>query len=122
MKLRFRSNSLRLRVNRREVESLSGGSVLREQVHFPGDTQLAYLLAKSSVSSPEVHFAQGVIRVAIPSDHVENWASSDDIGMYFELPANGSFLKVAVEKDLECNEAPVEERDPDAYSRAGKNC
>src|SRR5579863_8291739 len=119
MKMRFRSNSLRLRVNRREVENLSNGSVLREQVRFPGNTELAYLLAKAAVPSPQVNFVRGVISVAIPSDHVESWASSDEIGMYFELPANGSFLKLAVEKDLECTDAPADERDPDAYHRSG---
>ena len=122
MKLRFRSNSLRLRVNRREVESLSRGSVLREQVQFPGDAQLAYLLEKSAVSSPQVDFAQGTIRITIPSDCIEKWARGDEIGMYFELPANGSSLKVAIEKDLACVDGPVEELDPDAYPRSGKNC
>lgn len=122
MKLRFRSNSLRLRVNRREVESLTSGSVLQEHVHFPGDTEFAYVLEKAAVASPQVHFTHGVIRVALPTEHVENWAATDEIGMYFEVPANGSSLKLAIEKDLECVDGPVEERDPDAYPRTGKNC
>lgn len=122
MKLRFRNNSLRLRVNRREVEGLSTGSALKEQVHFPGDTELAYLLETVASGSPQVQFREGIIRVAVPYEDVKNWAGCDDIGMYFELPANGSCLKIAIEKDLECLDEPAEERDPDAYSRSGKNC
>ena len=122
MKLRFRHNSLRLRVNRREVEALSTGLPLAERVHFPGDTQFAYVLETALSAAPQAEFKEGVMRIAIPSSEIKTWAATDSIGMYFDMPANGSFLKVAVEKDLECVDGPAEERDPDAYSRSGKNC
>lgn len=122
MKLRFRQNSLRLRVNRREVEGLSNGLRLEERVHFPGETQLGYVLETGPSAAPDIEFNSGIIRVSIPSLAVKNWASTDEIGMYFDLPANGSFLKVAIEKDLECVDGPTDERDPDAYPRSGKNC
>ena len=117
MKLRFRKNSLRLRVNRREVEQLSTGQRLSEQVHFPNDTHLAYLLESVPSPSPQVEFQAGLIRVAVPRADLQIWAESDAIGMYFDLPANGTSLKVAVEKDLECVDGPEEERDADAYPR-----
>jgi hypothetical protein len=122
MKLRFRRNSVRLRVNRREVECLATGQTLAERVHFPGDTEFAYTLQSVPSASPRVEFKGGVIRVEIPKSELENWASTDAIGMYFELPANGARLKVAIEKDLECVDGPPDERDPDAYPRVGKNC
>lgn len=120
MKLRFRQNSLRLRVNRREVEGLAAGHALREQVHFPGNTELAYVLDSVASKAPEVEFRSGVIRVALPLEDLNSWASTQEIGLYFELPANGSMLKIAIEKDLECIDGPAEERDPDAFPR--KNC
>jgi hypothetical protein len=122
MKLRFRENSLRLRVNQREVEGLASGQALREQVHFPGDTEFAYVLQSVFSISPRVEFNGGVIRVEVPDAELQNWASTDTIGMYFELPANGASLKIAVEKDLECVDGAPEERDPHAYPRGGKNC
>jgi hypothetical protein len=122
MKLRFRHNSLRLRVNRREVEGLSTGHSLREQVQFPGDAEFTYVLERAASASPEVQFNAGVVRVALPAAEIENWASTDAVGVYFELPANGSRLKVAVEKDLECVDGAPDESDPDAYPRSGKNC
>lgn len=126
MKLRFRQNSLRLRVNRREVEDLSSGSELTECMHFPGDTQLAYVLESVPLKSPTVEFKDSTIRVAVPAAEIITWASTDAIGIYFELPANGSFLKLSIEKDLECIDGPPEDRDPDAYPRgaqnSGKNC
>jgi hypothetical protein len=54
---------------------------------------------------------------------ISNWAHSDSVGIYFEIPANGARLQVAIEKDLECVDGPPEERDPDAFPRSvGKVC
>lgn len=122
MKLRFRQNNLRLRLNRREVEGLATGQTVSERVHFPGDTEFAYILQSVTSASPRVEFKGGVIRVEVPNSELQNWALTEAIGIYFELPANGASLKVAVEKDLECVDGPPEERDPHAYPRSGKNC
>ena len=59
-----------------------------------------------------------MIRVLAPQQQVEEWANGGSIGMYFEFPANGSSLKVAIEKDLECVDGPPEEQDPEAFPRA----
>jgi hypothetical protein len=122
MKLRFRKNSLRLRLNQREVERVALGNALEEVVEFPGDSSLSYILEASEQSSPEVSFRQGVIRIAAPRKEVHDWAHGSSIGMYFELPANGTALKVAVEKDLQCIDGPAEEHDPDAFPNPRKNC
>jgi len=122
MKLRFRQNSLRLRVNRREIEGLSNGLRLEEHVYFPGDTQLCYVLESAGATVPQIEFKAGIIRVAVPSKTIQSWASTDEIGVYFDFPANGTVLKVAIEKDLECIDGAPEERDPDAFPRSEKNC
>jgi hypothetical protein len=122
MKLRFRENSLRLRVNRREVEGLASGATLEERVLFPGNAGISYVLESSPDSSPRASFHDGVIRISTPEAFIKSWVDGDTIGIYFELPAGEAALKVAIEKDLECIEGPVEERDPDAFPRAGKSC
>ncbi len=123
MKLRLRGNSLRLRVNRREVEGLVTGAALKEQVHFPGDACISYVLESSKESQPQACFEQGVIRILAPATLIQNWATGDSVGIYFDLPANGASLAVAIEKDLECVDSAPEERDPDAFPRtARKNC
>jgi hypothetical protein len=117
MKLRFRKNSLRLRVNQREVESLAGGSILEEQVHFPGNSTMSYVLQPVSDAMPNASFHNGVIRIGAPQEQLQSWAATDSIGIYFEFPAEGNALKVAIEKDLVCVDGPEEERDPHAYPR-----
>ncbi len=122
MKLRFRNNSLRVRVNRPEVEGLAKGAALEEQVCFPGGECIRYVLEPCVGSAARASFENGTIRLCAPYELVCNWAGNENIGMYFDLPANGSSLKVAIEKDLECTEAPAQEQDPDAFPRPTQKC
>jgi hypothetical protein len=123
VKLRFRNNGLRLRVNQREVEALALGQALEERIHFPEDTSISYILGSGANSGANASFRNGVIRITVPRVEVETWANTDSIGMYFELPASDASLKIAIEKDLECVDGPAEERDPNAFPRPSKkNC
>lgn len=124
MKLRFRENSLRLRVNRPEVENLAAGAALQEQVSFPGSGRFCYVLEPSQEAAPSASFRDGVLRISAPYGQMKRWARSDEIGLYFQLSADGTPLEVAIEKDLECIDGPPEERDPFAFQRSstGKNC
>jgi hypothetical protein len=118
MKLRFRKNSMRLRLNQREAAALAAGSVLEEKVYFPGDATMSYILESVEGDKPNASFHDGVIRVGAPQEQLRAWAANEAVGMYFDFPANGSALRVAIEKDLECLDAPEEERDPHAYPRS----
>jgi hypothetical protein len=120
MKLRLRGNSVRLRVNQREVEALAAGRALSEGVRFPAGNSFVYTLEPSTGSTPEISFRDGVIRVAAPGPAIREWASNDSIGLYFDVPGNGSSVKVTIEKDLECVNEPAEERDPYAYPRGNE--
>jgi hypothetical protein len=114
MKLRFRKNSLRLRVNRQEVEMLAAGRELAEQVAFAGGATLQYVLAPSLDGKGTAEFDGKVIRI---SAHLIDWALGSEIGFYFDAQPG---LKVAIEKDLECVHAPEDEKDPHAYPRVTK--
>ena len=123
MKLRFRNNSLRLRVNQREVEDLAAGTALAECVYFPGNSSLSYILEPVKSDYAEASFQQGRIHIAVPDEEVRRWAVGDTIGLYFELPVNEIQLRVAIEKDLQCVEGSPDEYDPDAFPReSGKSC
>lgn len=117
MKLRFRKNSLRLRVNQREVQNLASGSAVTEEVVFPGNARMTYTLQVSSGHSPQASYEGGIISVLAPEELVRDWARGEQIGIYFDLQAEQSVLAVAIEKDLECMDSPHEERDPDAFPR-----
>jgi hypothetical protein len=115
MKLRFRKNSLRLRVNRYEVAALAAGHELSEQIVFPGGVALEYVVV-SAVGGKRADFDGKTIRVTAP---LGEWAKTEDIGFYFEVEPG---LSVAIEKDLECVDGPEDEKDPFAYPRVVKAC
>jgi hypothetical protein len=117
VKLRFRKNSLRLRVNQREVQVLASGVAITEEVLFPGNARLTYSLQSSREHAPQARCEGGTISVMAPEDLVHNWAGGEQIGLYFDLPVGTSVLTIAIEKDLECMDGPPEARDPDAFPR-----
>jgi hypothetical protein len=117
MKLRFRANSLRIRVNQEEVQRLAAGESLQDKLEFPGNATLAYVLKTDSAADPQAIFAHNRIQITAPRTLVSHWAEGEDIGLYFTLPTGAAPLKIAIEKDLECIDGPADERDPNAYPR-----
>ena len=124
MKLRFRANTLRLRLNQTEVASLSQNHPLKERVDFPGNTALQYTLSVGDTVEASATFVNGNISIELPENSVHEWSTSATIGLYFNLPVTDNILKIAVEKDLVCIDGPPEEIDPDAYPRPNEqaNC
>ncbi len=123
MKLRFRGNTLRLRVNQREVASLADGRSLEEAIAFPNDARFVYLFEPNAEGERGAAFEHGRIRIQAPLQDVRAWAQGDAVGLYFDLPAGATtLLRIAIEKDLECVDGPPEEYDPYAFPRSAKNC
>lgn len=121
MKLRFKGNTLRLRLNQTEVRRLAEGATLKETVSFPGNADLSYVLSAAAISGAT--FSDGIIRISAPLDALSKWAAGEDIGLYLDFAAAPEPLRVAIEKDLECVDGPAEERNLDAFPRlVGKNC
>jgi hypothetical protein len=115
MKLRFRDNSLRLRVNQKEVEKLAAGQELAETVHF-GSATLDYVLTPTTAVKGTADFDGK--RICVTAS-LAGWAQGEEIGFYFEVEPR---LKVAIEKDLECVDGPEDEKDPHAFPRNSKSC
>jgi hypothetical protein len=118
MKLRFRKNSLRLRLNRKEVAGLANGRAVEEYLIFPAGAVLRYRLEASPVArETSAEFSDSLISITIPSQAAIHWLGAEDIGLYYSLPSGEAKLDIAIEKDLECVEGPADERDPDAFPR-----
>ena len=121
MKLRIRGNSIRLRLGRSEVSRMISDGVVGESTTFDaaGRQRLEYLL----VSTPEVSFVsatfeESCVVVRVPADLVHAWGTSDEIGIdATQTTSDGSTLRILIEKDLECIDAPVEESQEDAFPR-----
>ncbi len=117
MKLRIRANTLRLRLNQKEVKALAAGNILREGIEFPGGNSLAYILKSDPAADPQALFEGGRIQIIAPRALIRQWAENEDLGIYFDLPTGAEPLKISIEKDLVCIDGPAEEIDPEAFPR-----
>lgn len=104
MKLRIRSDSLRLRLKRSEVDRLAAGTSIVEETHFPGAV-LTYRLDVSENSGISATFDNGTLLISLPKSKVLDWASTDEVSLFEEqnLPGSDS-LSLLIEKDFKCLE------------------
>ncbi len=110
MKLRFHSNSLRLRLSQSDVARLAGGDSVEEAVTFaPGQT-LIYSIESGAGDEIAASFENGRIRVTLPSAPARRWIESDEAG----IEGLSGSLRVLVEKDFQCIH-PESEEDADSF-------
>ena len=104
MKLRLNAKSLRLRLNQAEVAQFSKTGYVEETVEFGSGSILNYVLETSTkVSSPQVVFQNGEIRVRVNCAASMEWAMSDSVGISGQQALeNGKSLSILIEKDFKC--------------------
>ena len=124
MKLRIRGNSLRLRLGQGEVRRLADGGAVEERTDFAANgPALVYALRTADADATSATFDGGRITVTVPRAVAQEWASTAQVGIEASQPAgNGDVLRILIEKDFECLDAPAGEPQSDAFPnpRGGK--
>ena len=109
MKLRLRDNSLRLRLDRKEVAALALTRLAESRTAVSPDQPLVYRVVLSAeAQEPQASFEGGVIVVLIPEAAGRRWAESDDVGIYATTPWG---LRLTIEKDFRCLDAGARDED-----------
>ena len=128
MKLRIRDNSIRLRLERGEVDRLRDTGVVAAKTGFPGGREFGYVVESSPASvTLGAELSEGTVTVRLPESTVLAWADSEQVSIVGEQQlAAGDTLAILVEKDFACL-APREGEDesdmfphPDAGTEAGQ--
>jgi hypothetical protein len=102
VKLRIDGDSLRLRLNRSDVQRFRETGIRTESIRFGSGSELTYALETSSqLTRIEVQYRQDCIRVLLPLDMAQEWASSDQISLSRDR-AEGSGPALLIEKDFQC--------------------
>lgn len=104
MKLRIRDNSVRLRLERSEVEQLRDKGLISAHTNFPGGRQFKYVLESSPASvKPGAFLSESVMTVRLPESTVFGWANSEQVAITGDLLLDeGDMLRILVEKDFAC--------------------
>ena len=128
MKLRIRDNSIRLRLERGEVDRLRDTGLVAAKTGFAGGGELGYVVESSPASvTPEAVLSDSTVTVRLPESTVLAWADSEQVSIVGEQQlAEGNALAILVEKDFACL-APREGEDesdmfphPEAGTEAGQ--
>jgi hypothetical protein len=102
MKLRIQGNSIRLRLNQREVAELGASGRVEDQIDFGGAVLRYGLLSSREAAEPQASFEDGRVSIAIPHEAARYWVESDEVGISAEQVAGGACLSILIEKDFQC--------------------
>lgn len=102
MKIRIEDNSVRYRLRRSEVDTLTEKGSLWATVNFP-EGQFTYgLQAIEGLADLQAVYEDGSIIIQIPKQWVKTWPGSPQIGFETDLKWNGVTLHLLIEKDFVC--------------------
>jgi hypothetical protein len=115
MKLKLHGNSIRVRLNRREVARFAEEGRLEETFAYELGRRLAYGLESSAdVSSVGVRVDDGGIFVVLPLGLAAHWTGGDQVGISGSVPLEGGqAVSVLVEKEF--RRLHGANKDPDLY-------
>lgn len=118
MKLRLRENSIRLRLLQTEIRQLRETGKVSEKIGFglsSAETLVYSLLVSSEAEKIYARMSLNQIEVFLPENIAENWIETDAISLNQTQKINDtSDLKILVEKDLICNDRPLDADNTDA--------
>jgi hypothetical protein len=102
MKLRIRQNSLRLRLNRSDVEQFRKTGFCAESIQFGPGSQLTYTLETSQHwTVMDTRYDHDCIRVLLPLRMAQDWADSDQVSLSLQH-SDSSGPSLLIEKDFQC--------------------
>ena len=125
MKLRFRVNSIRLRLLRSEIDKLRGGDgFISEKIQFGASETLTYTLKISKAANEiSARFERNEIVVKIPKDAARDWIETNLVGLESEQQIDeNTRLQITIEKDFVCPDRPADADNADAFPNPKTNC
>jgi len=118
MKLRLKGNSVRIRLDRRDIERLIDHGKIDDSVRFgPGHAfSYAVEIGPAARERPQASYTDGCITVRIDHEDAEEWLAGDRVGFDHEQAVDGGVVRVLLEKDFVCIDRPAGEVAKDAYA------
>jgi hypothetical protein len=119
MKLRFQSNSIRLRLKQTEVTQLAKTGRVQEKVvmgNGPWDTFHYAVESSHAVTKPQAILEKKGVLVQVPIGTVTRWADSDEVGIEASVRVGEEGeLQVLIEKDFNCLHGGTKEDNEDTF-------
>jgi len=114
VKLRIQNNTIRLRLNRREVAAFTAAGSLEEAFEHPAGRLIYGIESAEAASEAEVRVGGESIRIVLPANVSHDWTQTDRVGVSAEIEfGEGKRLSVLVEKEF--RRLHGANNDPDLY-------
>jgi hypothetical protein len=114
IKLRLKGNSIRARLDRRDLDGLIDRGRVDDAVRFGPGPLLAFSYAVEVGAGPRnrptASYVAGRLSIAIDRDDAEAWRDGDRVGFEHEQFVGGGAVRVLLEKDFACIDRPARSR------------
>jgi len=105
MKIRIFDDSIRLRLDRGEVDAIARDEAVECHTQFPGGGVFTYRLAVADIADVGASIVESRVEVVLPLAVAGGWASDDtQVSIRAQQPIADGVLTLLVEKDFECLE------------------
>ncbi len=118
MKLRLKGNSIRVRLDRRDIERLNDEGRVNDAVRFGPGLAFSYAveLGAAPRERPTASYVAGRLLIRIDPEDAEEWLAGDRVGFDHPQDVEGGVVRVLLEKDFACIDRPLGEDVDDAYA------
>jgi hypothetical protein len=118
MKLRLKGNSVRIRLDRRDIERLIDEGRVDDAVRFGPGLAFSYAveIGPAPRERPRASYAPGHLLIQINPEDAEEWLAGDRVGFDHLQDVEGGVVRVLLEKDFACIDRPLGEEADDAYA------
>src|SRR5262249_22953691 len=118
MKLRLKGNSMRVRLDRRDIERLIDEGRVDDAVRFGPGLASSYGVERGPAprERPKASSTAGSLLIRIDPEDAEGWLAGDRVGFDHLQPVDGGVVRVLLEKDFACIDRPAGEEADDAYA------
>ena len=122
MKIRIRGNSIRYRLDKKDIQTLQEQQKVEESTIIGAGALHFCIKAKATATGPAIKLEQTAVHLSIPAEQIKQWTETEQVGFSLELPnPDGSILNILIEKDFKCL-IEREEDDSLAFENPEKSC
>ena len=122
MKIRIKGNTVRFRLTKSDISTLTETGELSDQTEFIGNT-LIYKISSSVNEALSADMIQNVITLYVPENVLSDWASTNQVSLEGNMPLrNDSSLYLLLEKDFKCIDGDTSEDQSDFFENPSLNC
>lgn len=117
MKIRIKGNTLRYRLSKTDINTLTTNSYIEESINF-GQNRLVYAMQSKAEGNLSASFENNKITLYMPQEMINEWSKTNRIG--FEHTDNE--LYILAEKDFQCLDNVNEDQSDNYPNPKGDVC